>query len=113
MLNHWVYSFFSFSLSDKDISGCLDSREIQKLKNLNVLDISQNNITEIPVLLQLPNLETLDCSYNNLQSLQFLHNFKNCKQLYIDGNENIEVSYGSYINTALLMRSTGPPAQDQ
>ena len=107
------YFFFSFSLSDKDIDGCLDSRVIQKLKNLNVLDISQNNITEIPELLQLPNLETLDCSYNDLQSIQFLNNFKNCKQLYIDGNDSIEVSYRSYSNTAVLMTSTGPPAQDQ
>lgn len=79
-------------LSDKGISGPLDTTVLQNLKNLNVLDVSQNDITEIPESFSLPNLETIDCSYNDLKSLKFVDNFKNCKQLYVDGNDSIELS---------------------
>ncbi|CAC5421841.1 unnamed protein product [Mytilus coruscus] len=82
----------SLNLSDKEINGSLDCTVLEKLANLSVLDISQNNITDIPESVSLQRLETLDCSFNNLKSLQFIQNFKSCTQLYLDGNDDIQLT---------------------
>ncbi|XP_052075477.1 leucine-rich repeat and WD repeat-containing protein 1-like [Mytilus californianus] len=82
----------SLNLSDKEINGSLDCTVLEQLANLSVLDISQNSITDIPESFSLNRLETLDCSFNNLKSLQFIQNFKNCTQLYLDGNDDIQLT---------------------
>ncbi|VDI31897.1 Hypothetical predicted protein [Mytilus galloprovincialis] len=82
----------SLNLSDKEINGSLDCTVLEQLANLSVLDISQNSITDIPESFSLQRLETLDCSFNNIKSLKFIQNFKNCTQLYLDGNDDIQLT---------------------
>ena len=78
-------------LSHNQISGSLTS-EINKLKNLEVLDISSNQMTGVPAEIgQLSNLKILDLSFNLISGLPHeLGNLKNLKELYINGNDYSE-----------------------
>lgn len=86
------YVFENTNLEELDISGNKISGAIQsqirELKNLKILDASNNEMTGLPAEIgQLLNLETLNISNNQLTGLpNELGNLKNLKILNISGN---------------------------
>lgn len=75
-------------ISDNELTGALPS-EIGKLKNLRVLDASNNEMTGVPAEVgQLTNLEVLNLSNNKLTGLPYeLGNLKNLNTLNLSGND--------------------------
>lgn len=75
-------------LSNNYLEGAMPA-EIRHLRNLKVLDISENNYTGLPAEVgQLDKLEILDISDNLLTGLPHeLGNLKNLKILNISGNK--------------------------
>ncbi len=75
------------NLANNSLEGSLPG-EIRFLKNLKVLNLSNNNFTGVPAEIgQLSNLEVLDLSNNNLTGLpNELANLKNLKLLKLSGN---------------------------
>jgi Leucine-rich repeat (LRR) protein len=77
----------SLNVSGNQITGAIQA-EIKNLKNLRVLNASNNLMTGVPAEIgQLQNLEILDLSNNQLTGLPYeLGNLKNLKTLNISGN---------------------------
>lgn len=77
----------TLNLSNNKLSGSLPG-EIRFLKNLMVLNLSNNDFTGVPAEIgQLSNLAELDLSNNNLTGLPYeLGNLSNLKVLNISGN---------------------------
>ena len=75
------------NLSSNSLDGSLPG-EIRFLKNLKVLNLSNNNFTGVPAEIgQLSNLEVLDLSNNKITGLpNELANLKNLKLLKLSGN---------------------------
>ncbi len=75
------------NLSGNSLSGSLPG-EIRFLKNLKVLNVSNNQFTGVPAEIgQLQNLEVLDLSNNNLTGLpNELGNLSNLRVLNLKGN---------------------------
>ena len=55
-------------ISDRDVSV------LRSLKNLQVLNLGYNNISDISALENLTNLQTLDLSFNNISDISALKN---------------------------------------
>lgn len=70
------------------LTGALPS-EVQRLKNLRLLNLSHNSFTGVPAEVgQLTQLETLDLSYNPITGLPHeIGNLKNLKTLDLRGTE--------------------------
>ena len=62
------------------------------MTSLKTLDVSQNQLTNIPDQLKLPALQALNCAQNLLDSVTFVKNFKRLSELFFDDNENLSVS---------------------
>jgi Leucine-rich repeat (LRR) protein len=75
------------NLSNNKIDGSLQA-EVRLLKNLQVLDLSNNNFSGLPAEVgQLANLEILNLANNNLTGLPMeLGNLKSIKQIDLRGN---------------------------
>ena len=75
-------------LSDNRLTGALPS-QIQRLRNLRVLDASGNEMTGVPAEVgQLSELQVLDLSDNNLTGLPLeLGNLRNLRRLDLRGND--------------------------
>ena len=84
------------TVSGNNLSGALPS-QIGNLKNLKVLNVSNNNFTGVPAEIgQLSQLEILDLSNNSLTGLpNELGNLKNLKTFNISGNEFSETDLNS------------------
>ncbi len=87
------YVLDNTSLEELDISankltGALPA-EIRRLKNLKVLDASDNKMTGVPAEIgQLEKLEVLDLSNNQLTGLPYeMGNLKSLKTLDLSGND--------------------------
>ena len=78
----------ALNVSSNSLPGALPS-QIGNLKNLKILNASNNNFTGIPAEVgQLSQLEILDFSNNNLTGLpNELGNLKNLKTFNISGNQ--------------------------
>ena len=63
-----------FSLSNIGL-GELDPDLMQKLENLESLNLSSNQLSKIPLTIELPKLKKLDVSQNALTSLDFISQF--------------------------------------
>ena len=57
-----------------------------KLTSLRTLDLSGNYLMDLPADLQLKNLELLDLSDNRLTSVSFVNQFPKLKDIYLRGN---------------------------
>lgn len=81
----------SLDVSNNRLSGAIQA-EIRHLRNLKVLNASDNQLTGIPAEIgQLVNLEVLDFSDNELTGLPYeLGNLKNLRIFDISGNEYSE-----------------------
>jgi uncharacterized protein YkwD len=79
------------NLSGNDLEGALPS-EIERLKDLEKLDVSGNNMTGIPAEIgKLEKLEELDYSDNEITGLPLeIGNLKNLKEFDLSGNEYSE-----------------------
>jgi Leucine-rich repeat (LRR) protein len=79
------------NVSYNNLTGALPS-QIGKLKNLTVLNASNNQMTGVPAEIgQLSNLETLDLSNNQITGLpNELANLKKLKTLNLSGNQYSE-----------------------
>lgn len=64
----------------------LDPELIQKLENLESLNLSNNQLSKIPLTIELPKLTLLDVSHNSLASLDFLPQFSALTEVRIEGN---------------------------
>ena len=70
-----------------DIGGKLtDLKKVEKLKNLNLLDCSNNNLTDLKGVEQLKKLIHFDCSNNNLTNLKGIEQLINIKILICSKN---------------------------
>ena len=78
-------------LSHNSLDGALQA-EVGKLKNLKILDLSNNKFTGVPAEVgRLENLETLDLSNNLLTGLPYeLGNLSKLKLLDVSGNNYSE-----------------------
>ena len=74
-----------FSLSNIGL-GELDPDLMQKLENLESLNLSSNQLSKIPLTIELPKLKKLDVSQNALTSLDFISQFPALTEIQIDGN---------------------------
>ena len=68
-------------------------RGLEKLKNLKQLFLRNNRITEIKGLENLRNLEVLDISYNRIKVIEGLENKENLVQLNLAFNEIDDIGY--------------------
>ena len=59
---------------------------MQKLENLESLNLSSNQLSKIPLTIELPKLKKLDVSQNALTSLDFISQFPALTEIQIDGN---------------------------
>ena len=84
--------FFSCRLSNRDLTE-IDSTLFNQLTSLQCLDISQNQLTDIPHDLRLPKLQILDVANNQLQNVNFVKNFKNLREFYIEENPQLKVVF--------------------
>ena len=66
--------------------GINDISILKNMKNLKELNLSHNNITQIPKI-NIPNLKCLDLNNNNLKSMQLLFQFPNLEYLNLNNNE--------------------------
>lgn len=78
----------TLDLSGNNLTGALQA-EVRHLKNLRVLDLSDNKWTGVPAEIgQLAKLETLDLSNNMLTGLPYeLGNLRSLKMLDLSGND--------------------------
>ena len=79
--------FCSCSLSNLHLTE-LDEALMQKLINLETLNLSQNQLTSIPSDLKLDKLKKLDISQNNLTDLDFLSQFSALQEVFVEGNKH-------------------------
>lgn len=86
-----VETLEQLDLSNNSLEGSLQA-EVRMLKNLKVLDLSNNKFTGVPAEIgQLKNLEVLDLSNNNITGLPSeLANLSNLKLLNLQGNDYAE-----------------------
>ena len=77
---------FCCSLSDCGLET-LDSKVFQQMTSLEVLDLSDNQLHDMPCDLGIPQLLKLDVSNNYLSDAEFVVQFPNLLELDIDGND--------------------------
>lgn len=63
-----------------------------QLTSLTELDLSDNQLTDIPRELTLPKLTILDLAENKLSSVDFVTQFPNLKSLYLKNNTQLKVT---------------------
>ncbi len=87
-----VEALEQLDLSNNSLEGSLQA-EVRMLKNLKVLDLSNNKFTGVPAEIgQLKNLEVLDLSNNSITGLpNELANLSNLKLLNLQGNDYSKV----------------------
>lgn len=85
-------SLTKLDLSNNNLDGSLQA-EVRHLKNLRILDLSDNNFTGVPAEIgQLSNLEELDLSNNKITGLPYeLGNLSKLRFLDLTGNDYSKV----------------------
>ena len=90
----------------KEVNGCsVDQRLFQRFVDLQVLNLSQTNLTHFSVeaLRDMKNLRILDLSFNQLQSLDFGSVVLNdLSTLLLDGNQLVVINWVSQLNLPKL-----------
>jgi len=76
----------SLDLSKKGIEDIGDIIGLERLINLQKLDLSNNKITEIKGLENLENLRVLNLKNNNIKEISGLSKLKRLKEILLDGN---------------------------
>ncbi|MFX1257565.1 MAG: leucine-rich repeat domain-containing protein [Promethearchaeota archaeon] len=79
------------SLRRMNISDINNIKNLDKIKNLKHLDLSNNIISEIKGLLRHTNLEYLNLESNNLSEIKGLETLVNLKTLILSNNKIIEI----------------------
>lgn len=80
-----------WSLSGHDLHS-IDVELFNQLTSLTELDLSDNQLTDIPRELTLPKLTILDLAENKLSSVDFVTQFPNLKSLYLKNNTQLKVT---------------------
>jgi Leucine-rich repeat (LRR) protein len=65
---------------------------LKNFPNLEILNLSFNNLTSLDTMPELPNLTKLNLSYNFLQDITQLKNQYNLRELYLHYNPLIDIS---------------------
>ncbi|MEJ9411417.1 leucine-rich repeat domain-containing protein, partial [Schinkia azotoformans] len=81
------FSLFNANMGEENFSTMSISNPFSKLKKLKVLDLSNNQITDISNLSELTNIEELKLSENKIQDISALNQLTNLTALGIPYNE--------------------------
>lgn len=85
--------WFVSSLSKLQLkTGDLDPRLFSRLRHLQKLDISDNELVKFPNSLTLPELRVLNCSNNQLDDVTTLKQFPKLEELSYENNTDLTVS---------------------
>ncbi|XP_041096815.1 leucine-rich repeat and WD repeat-containing protein 1 [Polyodon spathula] len=83
----------SLNLSDLSLENTdLDSTLLRRLTSLEELDVSGNLLTELPARLPLPALRRLNCTNNQLEEVTSLKQFRMLEELSIEDNLYMTIS---------------------
>lgn len=85
--NESVIGLNLYALEKPDISF------VEDFKNLTLLILRDNPISDFSVIKDLKNLRTLDLSYNQITNISFLENLKNLTLLDLNSNEISDISF--------------------
>ena len=87
---------YSIDVTELDLSGRdltdSDIEDLKYFKNLNTLDISDNNITDLSVLSSLTNIKYLYFGRNNVSSLEFASGMKELQEIQFYENNISDLS---------------------
>ncbi|KAK6473478.1 leucine-rich repeat and WD repeat-containing protein 1 [Huso huso] len=83
----------SLNLSDLSLENAdLDSTLLRRLTSLEELDVSGNLLTELPASLPLPALRRLNCANNQLEEVTSLKQFRMLEELSLEDNLYMTIS---------------------
>ena len=74
------------------LSEDLDIKLLSRLKQLQELDLSDNQLETLPADLGLPHLQVLHCANNQLSDVTHLCQFPQLEELSLEGNPFLTVS---------------------
>ncbi|MFX0033846.1 MAG: leucine-rich repeat domain-containing protein [Candidatus Hermodarchaeota archaeon] len=96
--------FFTLDLSGRGITDITEIKDLEVLTELQVLNLSKNQISEIKGLETLKNLVELDLSNNQIAKIQGLANLTNLKKLNLKKNRFINIEgFENLINLEKLI----------
>jgi Leucine-rich repeat (LRR) protein len=86
-------------------------RYLDMSKTLKILDLSQNQISDVSLLEKLPNLQALNIADNHLSSLNSIANCRYLENLNASNNQIQEISLLPNLNRLKFLDLSGNPIQ--
>lgn len=87
----FIFPFLNFSLSGLGLT-CIPAELLQRLPNLEEVDLSKNKLTAIVQDGALPQVKVLSFANNQLNNVEGLMAFPNLESLDVTNNPTLEVT---------------------